>query len=285
MARDGMVEYVTESGGDSASFNIPYANTSLLLLGPECSITTEAARILRSEGTAFGFCGGGGAPLLTGSDNYPDLQLPADEYRDPAYAQRWYELWRDDGLRLGAAKMFLRRRLELIESSWAYADARMLNEARRGAEAAKDAASLLGVEGSLTRKLYRSIAKRHGFDGFERERNKKEDGKDPNPLLDQGNYVAYGLASVVLWALGIQPSFPVLHDKTRRGGLVFDLADCIKDAIVLPCAFEYAGQARSGAASEPFRAVLLGCLHRAGVLDLMFQAMKDAIEELAPEIS
>ncbi|MGD0959251.1 MAG: hypothetical protein ABSB19_05525 [Methylomonas sp.] len=49
--------------------------------------------------------------------------------------------------------------------------------------------------------------------------------------------MAYGLAACCLWVLGIPHSLPVLHGKTRRGALVFDLADLIKDAAIMPNAF------------------------------------------------
>jgi CRISPR-associated endonuclease Cas1 subtype I-F len=62
-----------------------------------------------------------------------------------------------------------------------------------------------------------------------------------NRLLDQGNYLAYGLAAVAAWVTGIPHGLAVLHGKTRRGGLVFDLADLIKDALILPQAFIAAG--------------------------------------------
>jgi CRISPR-associated protein Cas1 len=55
--------------------------------------------------------------------------------------------------------------------------------------------------------------------------------------LNHGNYLAYGLAATTLWVLGISHSFAVMHGKTRRGALVFDVADLIKDAVVLPWAF------------------------------------------------
>ncbi|WP_123059786.1 type I-F CRISPR-associated endonuclease Cas1f, partial [Escherichia albertii] len=51
-----------------------------------------------------------------------------------------------------------------------------------------------------------------------------------NRFLDQGNYLAYGLAAVAAWVTGIPHGLAVMHGKTRRGGLVFDLADLIKDA-------------------------------------------------------
>ena len=36
------------------------------------------------------------------------------------------------------------------------------------------------------------------------------------------------------WVLGLPHGLAVLHGKTRRGGLVFDVADLVKDAVILP---------------------------------------------------
>ena len=55
--------------------------------------------------------------------------------------------------------------------------------------------------------------------------------------LNHGNYLAYGLAATALWVLGIPHAFAVMHGKTRKGALVFDVADLIKDAVVLPLSF------------------------------------------------
>jgi hypothetical protein len=54
---------------------------------------------------------------------------------------------------------------------------------------------------------------------------------------DHGNYLAYGLGATATWVLGLPHGLAVLHGKTRRGGLVFDVADLVKDALVLPQAF------------------------------------------------
>ena len=56
-------------------------------------------------------------------------------------------------------------------------------------------------------------------------------------FLNHGNYLAYGLAATTLWVLGIPHGFAVMHGKTRRGALVFDVADLIKDSVILPWAF------------------------------------------------
>src|SRR5256885_6518537 len=55
-----------------------------------------------------------------------------------------------------------------------------------------------------------------------------------NRYLDHGNYLAYGLGATATWVLGLPHGLAVLHGKTRRGGLVFDAADLVKDAAILP---------------------------------------------------
>jgi len=44
-------------------FNIPIANTTVILLGSGTSITQAAVRMLAQAGVLIGFCGGGGTPL------------------------------------------------------------------------------------------------------------------------------------------------------------------------------------------------------------------------------
>lgn len=62
-----------------------------------------------------------------------------------------------------------------------------------------------------------------------------------------------------------------MHDKTRRGALVFDVADLIKDAVVLPWAFICA---KEGANEQEFRQKLLQELTEYKCLDFMFEQVK-----------
>ena len=71
-----------------------------------------------------------------------------------------------------------------------------------------------------------------------------------NRFLDHGNYLAYGLGATATWAIGLPHGLAVMHGKTRRGGLVFDAADVIKDALVLPQAFI---SAMAGESEQEFR--------------------------------
>ncbi|HAU0866219.1 TPA: type I-F CRISPR-associated endonuclease Cas1, partial [Legionella pneumophila] len=89
-------------------------------------------------------------------------------------------------------------------------------------------------EAELTKQLYRYAANRTQYGKFIREREAIDKA---NIFLNHGNYLAYGLAATTLWVLGIPHGFAVMHGKTRRGALVFDVADLIKDALILPWAF------------------------------------------------
>lgn len=63
MQKDGRVVYLTESSDENLFWNIPVANTTVILLGA-ASLTQAAVRVLASAGVMIGFCGGGGTPLL-----------------------------------------------------------------------------------------------------------------------------------------------------------------------------------------------------------------------------
>jgi len=92
-----------------------------------------------------------------------------------------------------------------------------------------------------------------------------------NDFLNHGNYLAYGLAATTLWVLGIPHGFAVFHGKTRRGALVFDVADLIKDTLVLPWAFICA---KEGATEQEFRQQCLQNFTKHKALDFMFDTVK-----------
>jgi CRISPR-associated protein Cas1 len=98
-----------------------------------------------------------------------------------------------------------------------------------------------------------------------------------NGFLNHGNYLAYGLAATTLWVLGIPHGFAVMHGKTRRGALVFDVADLIKDAIVLPWAFICA---KEKATEQEFRQQVLQKFTDHKALDFMFEQVKKRLKLL-----
>jgi CRISPR-associated protein Cas1 len=99
---------------------------------------------------------------------------------------------------------------------------------------ATNVTDLLLTEAQLTKNLYKIAARFTQNKDFVRNHENQDDA---NAFLNHGHYLAYGLAATTLWVLGIPHGFAVLHGKTRRGALVFDVADLVKDSLILPWAF------------------------------------------------
>ncbi|ENU84997.1 type I-F CRISPR-associated endonuclease Cas1f [Acinetobacter sp. CIP 102129] len=279
MQKDGRVLYLTEAKNENQYWNIPIANTTVILLGTGTSITQAAMRMLCSAGVLVGFCGGGGTPLFSGSE--VEWLTPQSEYRPTEYMQGWMSFWFDDVKRLEVAKAFQVARIEFIRKIWAkdkdlkdegfYLDDADISQALIGFENKiphqTKVGDLLLAEAQTTKQLYKIAATRCKL-SFERN---PEQGDLANDFLNHGNYLAYGLAATTLWVLGISHSFAVMHGKTRRGALVFDVADLIKDAVVLPWAFICA---KEGMKEQEFRQQLLQKFTEYRCLDWMFEQVK-----------
>lgn len=281
LQKDGRVVYLTEGKRENQYWNIPIANTTVLLLGTGTSITQAAVRMLASAGVLVGFCGTGGTPLLSGMEI--EWMTPQSEYRPTEYVQNWLSFWYDENLRLAAAKKFQAERCNFLEHTWNrdqelqkfafYADddeiLSALDAFREEIISAAKVGELLASEAKFTKALYKYAAQRCEIERFSRQR----DGDDrANKFLNHGNYLAYGLSAVTLWVLGIPHGFAVMHGKTRRGALVFDVADLIKDAVVLPRAFIATYQKMN---DQEFRQMCLQKFTEHKVLDFMFETVKN----------
>ena len=282
MQKDGRVLYLTESKDENLYWNIPIANTTVIMLGTGTSITQAAMRMLASAGVLVGFCGGGGSPLFSGSEI--EWLNPQSEYRPTDYVQGWLGFWFDESKRLAVAKTFQQERVSYLQRIWAkdrdlkaenfFTDdpdlSTALNSYSQQIPVANKVGDLLQKEALLTKQLYRYAAKTTQLGNFVREREATDLA---NGFLNHGNYLAYGLAATTLWVLGIPHGFAVMHGKTRRGALVFDVADLIKDAIVLPWAFVCAKEKMG---EQEFRQQLLQKFTEHKALDFMFEQVKQA---------
>jgi len=285
LVNGGRVEYVTDQGKQSLYWNIPITNTTTILLGTGTSVTQAAMRELARAGVLVGFCGGGGTPLF--SVNEMDIEVawfsPQSEYRPTEYLQAWVKFWFSDDLRLTAAKVFQHARATRLREQWQHralrdagftVDAARLDElvqrTRRQIDLAQDNTSLLTEEARLTKALFKLAVDTVGYGDFSRA--KRGSGSDPaNRFLDHGNYLAYGLGATAAWVLGLPHGLAILHGKTRRGGLVFDIADLIKDANILPQAFI---SAMRGDDEQTFRRGCIEALTRNESLDFMIDTVK-----------
>ncbi|GAB0154032.1 type I-F CRISPR-associated endonuclease Cas1f [Marinobacterium sp. BA1] len=287
LVNGGRVEYVSDEGRRSNYWNIPIANTTTVLLGNGTSITQAAMRELAKAGVLVGFCGGGGTPLF--SANEVDIEVawfsPQSEYRPTEYLQHWVGFWFDDQKRLEAARMIQQARLNQLQKHWlqnrslkeqgfSIASEQLvpvLDQHRDNIKQAPNVTALLTEEARLTKLLFKLAARAVDYGDFVRA--KRGSGADPaNRFLDHGNYLAYGLGATATWVLGLPHGLAVLHGKTRRGGLVFDVADLVKDALVLPQAFL---SAVKGEEEQEFRRQCIESLTRAEALDFMIDTLKE----------
>lgn len=234
--------------------------------------------MLAQAGVLVGFCGGGGTPLLMA--NEVEWLTPQSEYRPTEYMQGWMKFWFDDQKRLYAAKQFQFSRIEYLKIHWKksrdlategfnHNDLQQeLLSCETKIKSAENVNKLLQAEAELTKHLYRYAANRTQYGGFSREREATDKA---NVFLNHGNYLAYGLAATTLWVLGIPHGFAVMHGKTRRGALVFDVADLIKDALILPWAFICA---KENSSEQEFRQQCLQAFIDHKALDFMFDQVK-----------
>ena len=280
MQKDGRVLYLTEAKNENQYWNIPIANTTVVMLGTGTSITQAAMRMLASAGVLVGFCGGGGTALFMGCEI--EWMTPQSEYRPTEYMQGWMQFWFDDQKRLEVAQQFQLARIEFIRKIWDkdkelksegfYLDDLDIQNALNGFEKKipnlTKVGDLLLAEASTTKQLYKIAATRTGSKDFSRNH---EQGDLANDFPNHGNYLAYGLAATTLWVLGIPHGFAVMHGKTRRGALVFDVADLIKDAVVLPYAFICAKEKMT---EQEFRQQILQKFTEHRCLDFMFDQVK-----------
>ena len=291
LVNGGRVEYVTDEGKRSRYWNIPIANTTTLLLGNGTSVTQAAMRELAKAGVMVGFCGGGGTPLF--SANEMDVEVawfaPQSEYRPTEYLQRWVSFWFDDIARLEAARQFQLARLNRIRTLWKTRAMReagfaideprldqLLDRSQQLIPDLPDNTALLTEEARLSKALFKLACDATGYGEFTRA--KRGTGGDPaNRFLDHGNYLAYGLAASATWVLGIPHGLAVLHGKTRRGGLVFDVADLVKDACILPQAFISAVR---GDEEQEFRQACIDSLTRSEALDFMIEILQQVAADL-----
>lgn len=207
MQKDGRVLYLTEEKNANQYWNIPIANTTCLLLGTGTSVTQAAMRMLAQAGVMVGFCGGGGTPLLMGTEI--EWLSPQSEYRPTEYLQGWMSFWFDEAKRLQAAKQFQVARIDYLKSVWSKnrdlnhegftVEGTLVSRALENCSAkiklAEKVSNLLQAEAELTKQLYKHAANCTDYGDFSRER---ENTDIANAFLNHGNYLAYGLAATTL---------------------------------------------------------------------------------------
>lgn len=208
----------------------------------------------------LGFCGGGGTPLFAGTEASPEATLdvawfpPQSEYRTTEYLQQWCRFWFDDALRLQAAKLFQHMRLQRLQQHWSTFKPLQAQGLR-----ARQCAMLQLPKApprNYIAKPYHSTYRRLSKQLYRLTLAPRNMATSPAPNAEKQRCrqpISRSRQLSGLWAGGkvlagywvLPHGFSRFYGKTRRGGLVFDVADLIKDAAILPQAFCSAMQGHS----------------------------------------
>lgn len=292
---DRVVYHITDDE-HRREYNIPHVNLAVLFIGQGTSITQSAMRLLGEEGVHLAVTGSGGTPLHMGG---------LTTYSSTRHFREILPIYLEPAKSLLAAKAVMRDRTARMRKlggagaqKWLRVrDTSSLNKACARFEANLDACEsitqLLGFEGSFSKICYAEFS---SFSGLPKEHvfrrnagagNTNSSDTDPiklvNRLIDHGNYLCYGMAGAALWALGIPPHMSVFHGKTRAGGLVFDLADSFKDAMVLPIAFSLAKEKNSKEAEKDFRGRLINAFDDRQILKEAIGTVERMIVAASPK--
>lgn len=266
---DRVVYYITDDE-HQREYNIPHVNLAVLFIGQGTSISQSAMRLLGEEGVHLAVTGSGGTPLHMGG---------LTTYTATRHFRQMLPIYLEPEKSLLAAKAVMQDRTARMQRMGAIGSqkwlkvrdvaglAKLCSRFDTRLDTCRDITQLLGFEGNFSKACYAEFSVMSGLSkshSFRREAGAGEnDHRDVDPirqvnrLIDHGNYLCYGMAGAALWALGIPPHMSVFHGKTRAGGLVFDLADSFKDALVLPIAFSLAKEKDAKEAEKTFRGRLI----------------------------
>jgi len=271
---DEKITYSQAQKGVTQFFSLPVANTNVILMGSGTSITQAAMRLMAEHGVMLASVGGGGTPLFLASQS---------EYRENKYFFSYLEKWQDNKQRMQMARYFQQYRMEFVKTQWKRLGIKKENEIltanlyfENSLPKAMDVKSLMGYEGNYAKKLFAILASELDVKNFKRKAGQKDETDLFNSYLDNANYLAYGLAAVVLWVLGLPFQMAVSHGKTRRGALVFDIADIIKDGIIMPVAMMAANE---DIPRNKMRKLCIKELNKSKALDYLFAKLIQVLDE------
>ncbi|MDX2193337.1 MAG: type I-E CRISPR-associated endonuclease Cas1e [Gemmatimonadales bacterium] len=202
---------VLADGVNGARFEVPARATTVIMIGPGTSVTTEAVRLAAAYGVQLIWTGEHGVRCYSAGRAWTELSR---------WLERQVTLWSDPVSRLGVArKMFGMRFHDSVE--------------RRSLE------QLRGIEGARVREFYKQAATAFGIRWTGRRYpggGPSSDFDAPNRALNVANTCLYGIAEVAVQALGASPGLGFIHSGSAVA-FVLDVADLYKTELAIPACF------------------------------------------------
>lgn len=190
---------------------IPARATTVILIGPGTSVTTDAVRLAAAYGVQL---------IWTGEHGVRCYSAGRAWTQSAEWLERQVHLWADPQQRLVVArKMFMLRFQATLE--------------RRSIE------QLRGIEGARMREFYKQTARIFGIRWSGRHYpggGAVTEFDAPNLALNVANTCLYGITEAAVHALGLSPALGFIHSGSSIA-FVLDVADLYKTELVIPACF------------------------------------------------
>ena len=219
--RDGTLRFERQTGPDADSsldageYGIPFQSLSMILLGPGSTVSHDALRLLSRHGTALVAVGEDGVRCYTAPPLPPDTS---------DLARRQMRAWGDPlGQRITIArKMYALRLGEVLPHT--------------------DLNTLRGIEGARMKRTYQNLAQRYGINWLGRRYDRANPlaADIPNQAINHASVAVTASAVIAVAALGAIPQLGFIHEHSGEA-FALDIADLFRDTILLPAAFQAAG--------------------------------------------
>lgn len=209
---DGTLRFATAGFGEmqAGDYVLAFQTVSVVLLGPGCTVSHDALRLLARHGTGL---------LAVGEDGvrfYASMPFGPD---DSMLARRQVRAWsNEDSRRLIARRMYAWRLGELLPST--------------------DIAVLRGIEGARVKESYRTLARQFGIEWLGRKYDRKNPERDDNPnqALNHAATAVEGAAMIAVAATATLPQLGFIHEDSGNS-FCLDIADLFRDSLTVPIAF------------------------------------------------
>lgn len=194
----------------AGEFGIPYQALSMVLLGPGCSISQDALRILARHGCGLSAVGEGGVRC----------------YSQPIYgaarsevARAHARLWADE-----------RSRLEVARRMYAIRFSEVLPH--------RDIAVLRGIEGARVKAAYAALASSAGisWEGRRFDRADPEAADLPNQAINHVVTCVEATSEIAVYAVGGIPALGFIHEDSSNA-FTLDVTDLVRTTVTVPLAF------------------------------------------------
>lgn len=212
LVRDGDVFLIAAESSDMSAgeYALPYQALSLLMLGPGCSITQDALRLLARHGVAL---------VATGEQGVRCYSQPAYGAARSAISRQHAKLWADE-----------KKRLEVARRMYAIRFGEVLPH--------RDIAVLRGIEGARVKSAYATLAAQHGIAWvgrhFDRENLSAADL--PNQAINFTVSCIESAAEIAVYAVGAIPALGFVHEDSAKA-FTLDVTDLVRTTVTVPVAF------------------------------------------------